>query len=321
MSTSPRVLLLHEFPPETTGTLDDFESAVRQRLPDIDLHRAANHRDAADRIPAADIVVEHGITDDLLERAGETAWIQTLSSGADFYDLDLIRQMGAVLTTVSGVHARPIAEHVLAAMLYFERDLRRIREQQRRREWQRFAPGELGGQTLGIVGVGSIGGRVAELGAAFGMNVLGQRRNPSKDHHAVDEMFGPDALHDLLGRSDYVVLACPLTEETRGLLGAPEFSSMRRDATLVNVARGEVVDQQALETALRTGYLGGAALDVAETEPLPSESPLWELSNVLITPHMAGGSPAFPQRCADLFAENYERFVAGDVERMQNLVR
>lgn len=320
MSPNPRVLLLHEFPPETTGTLDNFESAIRSRIPDVTLHRAADYQDALDQISDVDIVVEHGITDELLERAENVDWIQTLSSGADFYNLDIVREINAHLTTVSGVHARPIAEHVLAMMLFFERDLFRGRDQQNRREWQRFAPGELGSQTLGIVGTGSIGGRVAELGTAFGMETLGLRRHPSIGHPAVDETFGPENLHELLGRSDYVVLACPLTEETRGLIGAAELSSMRSDAILVNVARGDIVDEAALTTALQTGYLGGAALDVAETEPLPQDSPLWEMSNVLLTPHMAGGSPDFPERCVELFAENYGHFVDGDIEEMRNLV-
>jgi phosphoglycerate dehydrogenase-like enzyme len=205
-------------------------------------------------------------------------------------------------------------------MLYFERGLSRSSEQQRRHEWQRFPAGELGRRTLGVVGVGSIGGRVAELGSAFGMDVLGLRRNPSEGHPAVDEMYGPDQLHEVLGRSDYIVLACPLTNETKGLIGSEELSSISKDAVLVNVARGEIIDQRSLVAALQTGYIGGAALDVAETEPLPRDSPLWEMSNVFLTPHMAGGSPAFPERCAELFVENYRHLVQGRPGEMTNRV-
>lgn len=320
MTTDPRVLVGHEFPPETTGTLDEFVSAVRDRLPDVDLHRASDYRETVEELPEADVVVEHGFADELLDHVDEPEWIHTLSSGADFYDLDAVEEAGAVLTTVSGVHARPIAEHVFALMLFFERRLGRSREQQRRREWQRFPAGELGERTLGVVGVGAIGGRVAELGDAFGMDVLGVRRRPSREHPAVDETYGPDERHEVLGRSDYVVLACPLTEETRSMIGDAELSSMGDDAVLVNVARGEVIDQDALVEQLRTGYLGGAALDVAAVEPLPQSSPLWDMSNVVVTPHMAGGSPRFPQRCAEIFVDNYRRFTGGSPEEMRNRV-
>lgn len=320
MASEPRVLVSHGFPPETTGTLDDFVSAVRERHPEVDLRRATDYESVREQIREADVLVEHGMDHDLLVEADELAWIQTLSSGVDSYDLDFVEERGAILTTVSGVHARPIAEHVFATMLYFERGLAVSRRQQRRREWRRFPAGELGRQTLGVVGVGSVGGRVAELGSAFGMEVLGLRRHPSKAHPAVDEMFGPEERHELLGRSDYLVLACNLTEETRGMIGAEELSSLPDDAVLVNVARGAVVDQDALVEQLRTGYLGGAALDVAEIEPLPRQSPLWDMSNVILTPHMAGGSPAFPERCAELFAENYDCFVDGRTDDMQNRV-
>jgi phosphoglycerate dehydrogenase-like enzyme len=320
MTSNPRVLVSHGFPPETTGSVDEFVAAVRDRVPDINLHRATDYEDTVSRIQDAEVVVEHGLDHELLKQAENLTWINTLSSGVDSYDLDFVEEIGAVLTTVSGVHARPIAEHVYALMLYFERGLNRSSEQQRRRVWHRFPAGELGRRTLGIVGVGSIGGRVAELGSAFGMDILGLRRNPSEAHPAVDEMFGPDQLHEVLGRSDYVVLACPLTDETKGLIGSEELSSLSGDAVLINVARGEIIDQQSLVAALQTGYIGGAALDVAETEPLPRDSPLWEMPNVFLTPHMAGGSPAFPERCAELFVKNYGHLVKGRPEEMKNRV-
>lgn len=320
MTPAPRVVLSHEFPPETEDTPVDFAAAVRDSLPDIDLYQTANHQEFIEQLPSADIVVEHGISDALVEHAETLDWIHTLSSGANFYDLDEVEEIGAVLTTVSGVHARPIAEHVFALMSFFERGLHRSQRQQRRRVWHRFPAGELGTQTLGIIGVGAIGGRIAELGEAYDMSVLGLRKHPSKAHPEVDEMFGPDDLHEVLGEADYVVLACPLTPETHGLIGEEELSSMSSDAVLVNVSRGAVVEQDELVEQLRTGYLGGAALDVAETEPLPETSPLWELSNVVITPHMAGGSPRFAKRSAEIFVSNYEQYVGGSLDEMQNRI-
>lgn len=320
MTGSPRVLLLYSFPPETTGTPADLREHVEDALPGVDLAMATDHDDARRHIPDAEIVIEHGITDDLLEGADSLEWLQSLSAGVDRYDLDALEERGVLLTTISGVHASPIAEHVLALVLAFERRLPRAIEQQRAHEWRRFPAGELRGSTLGVVGVGAIGGRVAELASAVGMEVLGVKRDTTIYHDAVDEIHSPEALHTVLGRADYVVLACPLTAETEGLIGARELASIGPDGVLINVARGAVVDHDALVTQLQEGYLGGAALDVTDPEPLPTDSPLWDSSDVLLTPHMAGGSPEFPRRCAELFVENYRRYVDGEVDAMRNRV-
>ena len=320
MTSTPRVLLLHGFPPETTGTAADLRDHVEDALPEVDLELATDYDDARERIPDAEVVIEHGITDDLLARADSLEWLQSLSAGVDRYDLDALAERDVILTNVSGVHANPIAEHVLALALAFERRLSRAMEQQRDREWRRFPAGELRGSTLGVVGVGAIGGRVAELASAVGMDVLGVKRDTATYNDAVDEIHPTEELHTVLGQSDYVVLACPLTEETEGMIGAEELASIGPDGVLINVARGAVVDQEALVTQVQEGYLGGAALDVTDPEPLPRESPLWDSSDVILTPHMAGGSPEFPYRCAEVFVENYRRYVEGEVDAMRNRV-
>jgi phosphoglycerate dehydrogenase-like enzyme len=281
---------------------------------------ATDHDDARERIPDAEVVIEHGITDDLLDRADSLEWLQSLSAGVDRYDLEALEARGVLLTNISGVHANPIAEHVLALALAFERRLPRAIEQQRDGEWRRFPAGELRGSTLGVVGVGAIGGRVAELASAVGVDVLGIKRDTSTYTDAVDEIFPPEELHTVLGRSDDVGLACPPTAETEGMLGANELASNGPEAVLVNAARGAVVEQDALVAQIQEGYLGGAALDVTDPEPLPPGSPLWESSDVVVTPHMAGGSPEFPRRCAEIFVENYRRYVGGDVDAMRNRV-
>jgi phosphoglycerate dehydrogenase-like enzyme len=320
MTDAPEILLLHGFPPETTGTPADLRDHVEDALPEVDLELATDHDDARERIPDAEVVIEHGITDDLLARADSLEWLQSLSAGVDRYDLDALAERDVILTNVSGVHANPIAEHVLALALALERRLPRAMEQQHDREWRRFPAGELRGSTLGVVGVGAIGGRVAELASAVGMDVLGVKRDTATYNDAVDEIHPTEELHTVLGRSDYVVLACPLTEETEGMIGAEELASIGPDGVLINVARGAVVDQEALVTQVQEGYLGGAALDVTDPEPLPRESPLWDSSDVILTPHMAGGSPEFPYRCAEVFVENYRRYVEGEVDAMRNRV-
>lgn len=318
--TDLHLLLSHDFPPETRGTLDDLEAALRDRLPDADIVRATDYADSVAKVADADILVEHGLYDDHLAAADSLRWVQSLSSGANRYNIDQLRERDILLTTASGVHARPIAEQVLTYLLTFERDLLRGLRQQRGCEWQRYPAGELGDCTLAVVGVGAIGGCIAELASAIGMEVLGVRNHPDQPHPAVDDMLGPTDHHAALGRADYAVLACPLTEDTRGMIGSEELTSLGNDGVLVNVARGAVVQQDALAEALQTGDLRGAALDVFEEEPLPAESPLWDLSNVVVTPHMAGGTPLFPERCAEIIAENYRHFVAGEYDELRNRV-
>ncbi|MFB6299695.1 MAG: D-2-hydroxyacid dehydrogenase [Halobacteriales archaeon] len=320
MVDSPSVLLLHGFPPENRGGPADLETAIRSRLPEIDLERSRDHEDAIDRITTADVVIEHGYGRELFEHGEELSWIQSLSAGYDRYDLDFLEARNITLTTVSGVHANPIAEHVVGSLLAFEHGLDRALRQQRRSEWQRWTPNELTGKTMGIIGVGAIGGRIAELADAHDLTVIGTKRDPTTGSDEVEEIYGPDATHTVLGRSDYVVVACPLTEDTRGLIDAEAFASMSRDTVFVNIARGEIADQSALIEALQRGQIRGAILDVFEQEPLRSDSPLWDLSNVVMSPHLAGGSPRYVERVADIFAANYEHFIAGERTSMQNRV-
>ncbi len=277
---------------------------------------AASLEAAAD----ADGVIGWRVPEEWLTAGDGIRWVQALSAGVDFLPVDRFDAEGVVLTNAAGVHAEPIAEQVLAYMLNFERELVEIRRHQDRGVWERPRGGELRGKTLGVVGVGAIGSRVAELGSALGMETLGTKRDTSEVPEGVDELLPADEYHEVLGRSDYVVLACPLTDETEGMIGRPEFRLLSEDTVLINVARGEVVDQDALVRALQYRTIRGAALDVFEEEPLPADSPLWDLSNVIVTPHMAGTSPHQADRIADIVATNYRALENGDVESMVNRV-
>jgi len=196
-----------------------------------------------------------------------------------------------------------ISEQVLGYLLTFARDLREGMRRQKRREWRHYQPGELTGSTVTVVGLGSIGTQLLKRLEPFGVERLGVRHTPEKGGSA-DDVFGYDEIHDPFSRSDYVVLSCPLTDKTRGLVGRPELQTLSNDAVLVNVARGPVVDTEELVNALRRNVIGGAALDVTDPEPLPAEHPLWEFDNVLLTPHNAGSSPGLLDRVAALLAEN-----------------
>ncbi|WP_336364529.1 D-2-hydroxyacid dehydrogenase [Halalkalicoccus salilacus] len=320
MGGTPDALVLHTVEETHWMNATELRTAIETRRPDLDLRMARTPEESAAAIPGAEVVLASYVPSSLLDRASSLAWIQALSAGVDFFDVERLRERGVVLTSASGVHAQPIAEQVLGYLLAFERGLDRAFRRQRRGVWERFSGGELAGKTLGIVGVGAIGGRIAEFANAIGMRVIGTKRDPSTAPDAVSEIHGPDGLYDVLAAANYVVLSCPLTERTRGLIGRDEIGAMNDDAVLVNVARGGVVDQPALTTALQQRAIRGAALDVFETEPLPSDSPLWDLSNVIVTPHMAGDTPHKHDRIADVFVENYEAFTTDDPDAMRNRV-
>lgn len=319
----PTTLVLHTVPAmfgsrRVAGFVADLET----RLPEIQIETASNPDESAALIGSAEILVAAGLPTELLGDAHALGWVQSVYAGVDRYDLDQLRTMDVVVTTASGVHAEPIAEQILGYLLVFERQLNRAIRQQDRRVWERFAGGELRGKTLGIIGLGQIGSRVAELGAAFGMTVVGTKRDPTTAPDAVTTAYPPDGLYRVLEAADYVVISCPLTPETDGLIGRDELATMDNDAILVNIARGRIVDEDALARTLQWGGLGGAALDVFDDEPLPDTSPFWGLSNVIITPHMSGSTPRYLDRLAELFAHNYHQFTgaSGEPGELRNRV-
>ena len=261
---------------------------------------------------------------DLASLAPNLRWLQATSAGIG----QLVRRWGyaqslpqVVFTTSSGVHARPLADFCLLSMLAFVKEMPRMIDQQRRHHWERYATEELTGRTLGIIGVGRIGTEVARLAKAMDMNVIGIKRtvqgiNPSSLH--LDELFAPDQLGELLRRSEFLVLITPHTDETEKLLGAAELAQLPRGAVVINIGRGALIDEPALIAALRSGYLGGAALDVFAREPLPVDSPLWDMPNVFVSPHSASTSLAENARITELFCRNLRAYLSGG--RLENIL-
>lgn len=247
-------------------------------------------------------------------------WIQTGGAGNDW----LIRSpeianSDVMVTNGSGVAAVPIAEHVLAMMFALSRQIPRFTKSQLDHEWYRGERlAEVDGSTMGVVGLGAIGEKTAEKARGLNMRVLGLRRDPTRSSPHVDRMLGPDGLMELLEVSDWVVLASALTSRTRGLIGEPELRTMKDTACLINIARGALVQEEVLVRALREGWIGGAGLDVFEREPLPSDSPLWDMDNVLISSHYSHSTPHYNDRLAGVFIENLRRYRAG--EPMINVV-
>ncbi|MDO8615923.1 MAG: D-2-hydroxyacid dehydrogenase [Dehalococcoidia bacterium] len=258
------------------------------------------------------------VPDGIVSRAPKLRWLQLTSAGVDrLLDAPVVRSRVTV-TTASGIHAVPISEYVLGAMLAFAKGFPRALKAQAEGTWRPFWPEELEGKTVGIAGMGAIGRRVAQLSRALGLRVLAMRRSAERrlvggetGDPCVDELLPPSELPYLLAESDYVVVAAPLTPETRGMFGEAELRAMKPTAVIINIARGALIDEGALARALKERWIAGAALDVFEREPLPAESALWALDNVLLTPHISGGTPRYMERAVDLFCDNLRRYLDG----------
>ena len=272
-------------------------------------------------IPRADVYLGFGIPRPLLLAGKRLRWVHSAAAGVGNALYPEMRDGDVVLTNSAGVHAIPIAEYIVAAVLYFFRGLDIAVDQQRRAEWDkhRFVGEEsplreVGGSRVLVVGAGGIGSEAARRLSSLGAHCTGVRRRPMLGvPEGFERVIGFDAIDDELPRTDAVVLAAPLTEETRGLLDARRMDSLSSNAIIVNVARGALLDEAALVERLRAGRIRGAALDVFQEEPLASESPLWQLRSVLVTPHVSPVSPGrFWARELDLFLDNWRRFVLGD---------
>ena len=311
MTDTPETLLLHTAESSHWVDVDALADAIREAVPGIELRIARTPPQSREAIESARIVVATDVPSGLVEHADQLTFVQALSAGVDFWDLEALRDRGISLATAAGVHAEAIAEQVLGYLLAFERGIHTGVRQQQRRAWEWFHGGEIRGKTIGIVGIGAIGTRVAEFA---------QLLDTTAAPDAVDEIYPPEDLFEVLPRTDYLVIACPLTPETREVIGREEIGALPDEAILVNIARGEIVDEPALVRALQQRTIRGAALDVYAEEPLPRESPLWDLSNVIMTPHMGGTTPKKPERTAEIFAQNYRAFVEGDPDGYVNRV-
>jgi phosphoglycerate dehydrogenase-like enzyme len=222
----------------------------------------------------------------------------------------------ATVTSSTGSNAEPVAQTGFTGLLMLARGFPDYIQGQRKHEWRPMRgatlPDDLRGQTVLLIGVGAIGKTFAGYARAFGLKIIGVRRSPRAADDPVDELHHPSKLPELLPRADWIVIACPLTKETRNLVNADAFKHMRKGARLINIARGEVVDEEALIEALRSGRLAGAALDAHTQEPLPADSPLWDLPNVIVSPHNASASNGNEKRCAEIFIANMGHWVRGE---------
>jgi D-2-hydroxyacid dehydrogenase (NADP+) len=279
------------------------------------------------RAREADVMAVSGLwRNTLIASAPKLRFVQSFSAGTDQFDKAQFVKAGVRLANAQGVNERAVAEHAMGLILALTRQLHKARDNQRERRWRGMIGDrglreqELGGKTLVVVGLGSIGTRLARLARAFDMRVIGIRRTARPAPDAADAVVAETGLAEALAEADVVALTCPLTPETEGLIGGAALHALKPGALLINVARGRVVDEAALLAALADGRVGAAALDCFHDEPLPGESPFWALPNVLITPHSAGETGRYETNVVDILVDNIERLLRGETALRNQVV-
>jgi D-2-hydroxyacid dehydrogenase (NADP+) len=317
------ILVSDKFPPELAGRAERQAHSVGRSMEWIHVPADPQARVADELLPRIEVAF---YTTDIYEtrarsffsavrKATNLRWLQTFNAGVDHPIFAELLGRGIRVTTAAGTAAVPIAHSAITGLLMLARGFPAWIKAQQAHTWLQFrgsqGPADLAGQTLCVLGMGSIGAEIARLAQALGMHVVGIRRSPRMPADPVAEMHTPAALAEVLPRTHWLAIACPLTDETRRLVDAPMLARLPRGARVLNVARGEIVDQAALIQALERGHLAGAYLDVFEKEPLPSESPLWDLPNVIVTPHNCGASSGNDGRVMTLFSDNLARWLNG----------
>ena len=304
-----------------------MEARFRERQTAIDSFEVRTPGELERRIGEADVVVVSGLwRDALLVGAPRLRFIQAISAGTDQFDRGQLKARGVRLASARGVNARAVSEHAMALILALARKLPEARDNQAKHVWRGMISAitrredELGGKTLLIVGLGGIGSRLAELAKAFDLRVLGVKRTPATGNGAADSTHGLAELKALLPLADFVALTCPLNKETERIIDADALSRMKRSAYLINVARGGCVDEPALIHALAECTIAGAAIDVAAEEPLAAASRLWDMSNVLITPHAAGETQKYEDNVLDILLDNMDRLWRGESSLRNEIV-
>lgn len=301
----------------------EYADVLQERLPDHQVCRAATPQEERRLIRTAAVATGLEVDEAVLENAENLRLFAGGAAGVDHLPMDQLKAHDVTVTSAAGVHVPTAAEHAMSGLLVLARRLDEAFRNQAAGKWRHYQThGELADATVTIVGLGSIGSGLAKRLQAFDSETIGVRHSPEKGG-PVDEVCGydPGAVHEAFARSDYVVLACPLTETTRSLVDDQAFRTLPSDAAIVNVARGPVVETDALVTALRENLIRGAVLDVTDPEPLPDDHPLWGMDEVLVTPHVAGHTPAYWRRIANILARNLERVdETGEYDHLENQV-
>jgi len=301
--------------------LDDFDDfsifrkAVKNIKDDIEIVYAIDNNGDLNRniieknLGNSDVLVVGHFDRSILEKAKKLRWVHCTSAGVNKLLFPEFIKSKVIFTNSKGIHPIPITEHVFAAILCFQRRFKEHIQNQLKLKWKYERSEELYGKTIGIVGVGEIGKRIAEIGKAFGCHIVGVKRTVKGKIKNVDELYSVKEIDKLLRKSDYVVLCLPSTEKTKNMFDMNKFQTMKKNSVLVNIGRGDAIKDEDLILALRKKIIAGAALDVFREEPLPKDSPYYHLENVLITPHHSGSTLKYDERSIKIFCENLKNFL------------
>ncbi|WP_156431181.1 D-2-hydroxyacid dehydrogenase [Bacillus sp. FJAT-29814] len=288
---------------------------IKEIIPDWEVIAGKDKEVWQDHVKDAEIIAgwKKGLEEYCLAPDAKLKWLQSWSAGVNAMPLNQLESKGIFLTSANGVHAYPISETIFALMLGLTRKIHTYVKNQQAKTWHHANMKlEIHEKTIGIIGVGAIGKETAKIAKAFGMRVLGVRHS-GKPAENVDEMYTTAQLDELLPQCDYVALTLPLTKDTRHLFGANQFRQMKPTAFFINIGRGEIVVEQELIEALQNGTIAGAGLDVFEREPLSAESPLWDMENVIITPHTSGSTEHYNQRVVEnILIPNLKTYLSGE---------
>ncbi|MDR7545421.1 MAG: D-2-hydroxyacid dehydrogenase [Armatimonadota bacterium] len=293
-------------------------AAIRAVDPRVRVVVAGDAEAAVAAAPDAEVIVAWEVPEAVLRRAGRVKWIHATAAGVDGLLTPDVRAGRVILTNSVGIHVG-LPDHIMGLVLAFSRRLHVAVRNQMAHRWDRAAAvgDEVAGKVMGILGLGTIGRALAARAAAFEMRIIGTKRQPEPITH-VERVYPPEGTDEVLRQADYLVVILPLTPHTRGLIDGRALGLMKRTAVLINVGRGPVVQEAALIDALRRGLIAGAGLDVFEREPLPADSPLYDIENVIITPHVSGASRTYYDRAVPLFCENLRRYL--DARPLLNVV-
>ena len=298
----------------------EYKKALAPIFPEIEFHTVTREADIQDHVEKMDVLVTvYRVSDELLKQAVKLQWIQVMTAGVNYILDRPSLKKEVIVTSCRGIHGPQMSEMAVLLMLALNRDFSQVVRNQDRRQWERW-PGKLLFQKhVGILGMGVIGEAIADKCKCFGMTVLGidivERKIDS-----VDAFYHPDKLLEVAGQVDYLILVAPSTPETHKIVGSKVLSRMKPTAYLINIARGELVDEEALIKALEGGMIAGAALDALPVEPLPADHPLWRAKNIIITPHVGGMSDIYCEQTLPIIEENLRRFIRGERRNLINYI-
>jgi D-2-hydroxyacid dehydrogenase (NADP+) len=296
-----------------------YRKALQPKFPEVTIRAATNEKQLAELVEEMDILLAFRIPDELIRRASRLRWIQSLATGVDYIlNLPSLRKE-ILITSTRGMHGPQMSEMAFLLMLSLSRDLPRIVHNQDAGRWERWPAKLLYGKKVAILGVGVIGEEIARKCKAFGMTVYGidvVRRQIE----AVDYFLGPEDIQQAASETDYLVVVAPYTPQTYRIINGDVLSLMKPTAFLINIGRGELIDEKALIDALNAGKIAGAALDTFVQEPLPASHPFWKMGNVIITPHVGGMSDIYVEQASSIFEENLRRYLRGERTSLINLV-